>query len=41
VFEDFIGKIIDVVTKIDQAREKEEKAKQRELAKAKATPQTR
>jgi len=37
VFEGFIGKIIDVVTKIDVAREKEEKLKQRELAKQKAT----
>jgi len=43
VFEDFISKIIDVVSKIDAAKEKEQKAIQRELAKQKAggTPQTR
>lgn len=41
VFEDFISKIIEIVTKIDQAKEKEEKAKQRELAKKNAGPQTR
>lgn len=42
VFEDFVAKIIDVVNKIDLAKEKEEKAKQRALAQQKAGgPQTR
>jgi len=40
VFEDFVGKIIEVVSKIDAAREKEEKARQREQAKL-TSPQTR